>query len=90
MNPLNGQSTGQIASSTTSPLDPTTNDVPTELMIKPPKGIIHKYTFNPHIRATQNYNVVEDLAQAPSTMLTLKVLQNCITQKKAFLSTIRC
>jgi hypothetical protein len=34
----------------------------------PPKGVVRKLAFNPHTRATQNYNIVEDLAQAPSAM----------------------
>ena len=28
----------------------------------PPKGMLHKSAFNPHARAAQNYNIVEDLA----------------------------
>ena len=44
-------------------------------MIKPQKGLIHKSTYNPQARAAQNYNVVEDLAQSPSSMSTLEVLQ---------------
>ena len=40
----------------------------------PPKGVIRKSAFNPHARATQNYNIVEDLAQAPSAMSALEVL----------------
>ena len=45
-----------------------------------PKNIIRKVVFNPNVRATQNYNVVEDLAQAPCAMSTLEVLQNCPAQ----------
>lgn len=60
-------------------------------MINPPKGVIHKSTFNLCARSNKNiYNIVEDLAQAPSTMSNLKVLQNCLGQKKDFLSTIGC
>jgi hypothetical protein len=36
----------------------------------------------------QNYNIVEDLAQAPSAMLALEVLQTCPTQRKALLKAI--
>ena len=39
-----------------------------ELTIKPPKGVVHKSTFNPHAKPAQHYNIVEDLAQSPSTM----------------------
>jgi hypothetical protein len=46
----------------------------------PPKGVIQKSTFNPHACAAQNYNIVEDLAQAPSTMSALEILQSCPTQ----------
>lgn len=60
----------------------------TELNIKPPKGIIHKSTFNPQVRATQNYNKVEDLAQIPSIVSTLKVLQRCPTTNKSLLVAI--
>lgn len=34
--------------------------------------------------------MVEDLTQSPSAMSTLKVLQNCPTQKKALLLAIEC
>jgi len=37
---------------------------------------------------TQNYNIVEYLAQVSLVMLTLEVLQTCQTQKKAFFSAI--
>jgi hypothetical protein len=54
----------------------------------PPKGIVQKSAFNPHDRATQNYNIVEDLAQAPSAMLALEFLQTCPAQRKALLKAI--
>jgi hypothetical protein len=59
-----------------------------ELTIKPPKGVVHKSTFNPRARAAQHYNIVEDLAQSPSAMSTLEVLQNCPSQRQALLSAI--
>jgi hypothetical protein len=31
-------------------------------ILRPPKSTIHKLTFTPSSRATQNYNIVEDLA----------------------------
>jgi len=43
---------------------------------------------NTYARATKNYNIVEDLAQAPSTMSIVKVLQNFRAQRKALLSSI--
>jgi hypothetical protein len=36
----------------------------------------------------QNYSIVEDLAQAPSAMSSLEVLQSCPTQRKALLKDI--
>ena len=45
-------------------------------------------THNTSARAAQNYNIVEDLVQAPSAMSALKVLQTCPTQKKALLSAL--
>lgn len=59
-------------------------------MIKPPKCVIHKSTFKSRVRDAQNYNIVEDLAQAPSAMSTLEMLQNFTTQEKAFLLEIGC
>jgi hypothetical protein len=34
----------------------------------PPKGIVQKSSFNPHARAAQKYNIVEDLVQEPSAV----------------------
>ena len=45
-------------------------------------------THNTSARAAQNYNIVEDLAQAPSAMSALEVLQTCPAQRKALLSAI--
>ena len=59
-----------------------------ELTIKPPKGVVHKSKFNPHARVAQHYNIVEDLAQSPSAMSTLEVLQSFPSQKQALLSAI--
>ena len=39
----------------------------------PPKAIIQNSIHNPSLCAAQHYNVVEDLAQAPCAMSTLKV-----------------
>jgi hypothetical protein len=35
-----------------------------ESILHPPKSTIHKSTFNPNSRVAQNYNIIEDLAQA--------------------------
>lgn len=76
-NPLssNNQATDQPSTSTSTSLGVVPPVVP-ELTIKPPKGVVHKSTFNPRAQAAQNYNIVEYLAQSPSTMSTLEVLQN--------------
>lgn len=89
VNHSNGHASDQPTNSTSSPSDPTPKVIPTKITLKPPKGVIHKSTLNPHEIIAQNYNIVEDLAQAPSTMSTLEVLQNCVTQKKALVSKIR-
>jgi hypothetical protein len=44
--------------------------------------------FNPHACAAQKYSIVEDLAQAPSAMSALKVLQSYPAQQKALLKAI--
>lgn len=90
VNSSNDQVTDQPTSSTASPLDPTPNFVPNKLTIKPPECVIHTSKFNLNARASQNYNIFEDIDQAPSIMLNLEVLENCPTQKKAFLLAIGC
>ena len=60
-----------------------------EPVVKPPsKGVLRRSSYNPNARASQHYNMVEDLAQAPSAMSALEVLQSCPSQQKALLSTI--
>jgi hypothetical protein len=59
-----------------------------ESILRPPKRTIHKATFNPSSRATQNYNIVEDLAQAPCVMSALEVLQHCPSQHRMLLAAI--
>lgn len=84
---MNNKATDQPGSLTTTSSEVVLPIIP-ELTIKPPKGVVHKSTFNPRARAAQNYNIVEDLAQSPSAMSTLEVLQNCPSQRQALLSTI--
>jgi hypothetical protein len=57
-------------------------------ILRPPKRTIRKATFNPSSRASQNYNIVEDLAQAPCAMSALEVLQHFPSQRRTFLSSI--
>ena len=61
-------------------IPPLTNGIHIEKIIldtvlHPPKSTIQKSLFNPNALANQYYNVVEDLAQEPCAMSTLKVLQ---------------
>lgn len=61
----------------------------TEMVIwPPPKGVLWKSSYNPNARAAQRCSIVEDLAQAPSAMSALEVLQSCPSQRKSLLSTI--
>ena len=57
-------------------------------ILRPPKASIKWATHNPNARATQNYSVVEDLAQAPCAMSVLEVLQSCPEQRHALLSAL--
>ena len=52
------------------------------MILCPPKSSLRKVVFNPNAQASQFYNVVEDLAQAPCAMSTLEVLQSFPTQCK--------
>jgi hypothetical protein len=54
----------------------------------PPKSTIRKATFNPSSRVTHNYNIVEDLAQAPCAMSMLEVLQHFPSQCRTLLAAI--
>ena len=42
-----------------------------EAIFRPPKGTLRKSIINPNARATQYYNIVEYLAQAPFSMSAL-------------------
>jgi hypothetical protein len=59
-----------------------------ESILCPPKSTIQKSTFNPNSRAAQNYDIVEDLAQAPCAMSALEVLQHCPNQRRMLLDSI--
>jgi hypothetical protein len=59
-----------------------------ESILCPPRSTICKSTFNPSSRATQNYNIVEYLDQAPCAMSALEVLQNCSSQRRMLLANI--
>jgi len=53
-----------------------------------PKNTIRKAVFSHNARAAQNYNIVEDLAQAPCAMSTLEILQNCLAQRRILLEAL--
>jgi hypothetical protein len=57
-------------------------------ILRPPKTTIRKSTFRPSSRATQNYNIVEDLSQAPCAMSTLEVLHHFPSQLRTLLAVI--
>jgi hypothetical protein len=59
-----------------------------DLVMRPPKASIKHVTHNPNARATQNYNIIEDIAQAPCAMFTLEVLQSCPMQRNTLLSVL--
>jgi len=43
---------------------------------------------NPKSRVAHNYSLVNDLAQSPTAMLVLEVLQTCHTQRRSLLSAL--
>jgi hypothetical protein len=59
-----------------------------EMMTHIPKGVFKKASHNPNVRATQNYSIVEDLAQTPCAMSSLEVLQSFPSQRKSLLSAL--
>ena len=48
-----------------------------DLVPRPPEGAMKRTVHNPNARVAHNYNIVEDLAQAPCAMSALEVLQSC-------------
>ena len=84
---LNNKDNDQPSSSTTT-LTEVVPAITHKLTIKTLKGVVHKSLFNPRVREAQHYNIVEDLAQSPSAMSTLEVLQNFPSQKQALLLAI--
>jgi hypothetical protein len=82
-----------------TPISPETNLAPTgpPLVIprpssEPPLHIPHIplcwNVHNPQARAAHNYSLVDNLAQSPTAMSVLEVLQTCPTQWKSLLSTL--
>jgi hypothetical protein len=87
-NHANGKVIDQPSTSTPPYSTPLHIEKPiSDTVLHPPKGTILKETFNPSVCATQKYNIVEYLVQAPCAMLTLEVLQNYPSQHRTlFLS----
>jgi hypothetical protein len=52
------------------------------------KGAFKKYSYNPNVRATQNYSMVEDFSQTPCARFALEVLQSFPSQRKALLASL--
>ena len=59
-----------------------------DIVIRPPKGVIHNLFHNRSVCTAQHYNIVEDLAQAPCAISTVEVLQNCPSQHQTLLLAI--
>jgi hypothetical protein len=53
-----------------------------------PNGMIPWLIHNPSARATQNYNIVEDIAQAPCVKSSLDFLKICLMHHKSLLLAI--
>jgi hypothetical protein len=81
---------------------PTTSETP-PIIIGPPLMIpcpntntplciphipLRRNVNNPQARAAHNYSLVDDLAQSPTAMSILEVLQICPTQQKSLLSAL--
>ena len=90
----NGSSLDPLPSSTNPPyVSPPSGPLQIEKpsfdsILRPPKSTIWKSTLNPSSQAAQNYNIVEDLAQAPCAMSALEVLQHCPNQRRTLLAAI--
>jgi hypothetical protein len=57
----------------------------TETPLFIPRIPLHRNVHNPQARAAHNYSMVDDLAQYPTTMSVLEVLQTCPSQWKLLL-----
>ena len=60
----------------------------TEIALSPLKSTLKRETDNLNVREAQNYNIVEDFAQAPCAMSALEVLQSCPMQQTSLLAVI--
>ena len=82
-----------------TPTSPETNPTPTgpplviprpsaEPPLRIPRIPLRRNVHNPQARATHNYSLVDDLAQSPTAMSVLEVLQTFPTQWKSLLSAL--
>jgi hypothetical protein len=60
----------------------------TETPLCIPRIPLPRNIHNPQDREAHNYSLVDDLAQSPSAISVLEVLQTCPTQRKSLLSTL--
>lgn len=77
---MNGSAINQPSTLFPPPSDPLQIEwLVTEIIIFPlPKGIIWNSSFNMHVEATKNYNIVEDSVQSPSLVSVLEVPQTYV------------
>jgi hypothetical protein len=53
-----------------------------------PKGAFKKASHNLNPRVSQNYSIVDDLAQNPCEMFPLEVLQSFLSHRKELFSSL--
>ena len=72
--------------STTSEMSLHLQRPPTDGVARVPQFPMRHVANNATSRAALNYNIVDDLAQSPTTMSSLEVIKNFPSQHKALLS----
>jgi hypothetical protein len=60
----------------------------TETPLHIPHIPLRRNVHNPQAREDHKYSLVDDLAQSPTAMLVLEVLQTCPTQRQSLLSAL--
>jgi hypothetical protein len=85
----NGTTLDPPSTTVTPPSRPLHIEKPTfKSILHQPKSTIQKLTFNPSSRVTQNYNIIEYLAQVLCVMSFLEVLQHFPSQHRTLLVAI--
>ena len=59
-----------------------------EKILTIPKSPLRLTPHNPQMKASHNYNIVDDLSQSPTSMSTLEVIQYFPSQRKALLNAL--